>query len=158
MYKGSVNVLIKYTNYKSRGFSFVELISVLIIFGVLSAVATGVARPNHVFQMQASRDQLVSAFFLAQQRAMVQRDKIQLSTSGQMIDIRQDKNNNNIFENTESIRVGTDSYPVTILNNQSLDAHSFVFNRLGQTNSAYITLSQNDESVTIYVSSSGFIR
>src|SRR5690606_16015807 len=105
--------------------------------------------PSESFQLQASRDQVVTAFFTAQQLAMAQEDNVELITNGtNQIDVQVDG---------ASITVAGVSYPILLQNNQSLTAATFSFNRLGQTSANSLTLSQGSSSVAISVSATGYI-
>ena len=138
------------------GFTLIELISVLVLVAILATTFISKTTPSNSFQIQASRDQLVAAFFIAQQKAMVQSQAIQLSTSGTTIDIRQNADANGVFSSTESMTVGGISYPIEILPNQSLSSSIFVYDRLGQTTAGSVTLTQGTGRVDVVVSATGF--
>ena len=139
-----------------EGFSIVELVAVLIIIGLLAATATSTLVPSTSFQLQASRDQIVTAFFSAQQRAMTQEAPVAVFTSAGQVDVRQDSNNDNTFSPGESIAVGGVTYPIALLANQTLTAATFQFDRLGYTSPGSVTLSQNGANVSINISATGY--
>lgn len=141
---------------KARGFSLVELVTVLIIIGVLAASSTSLFIPSSTFQMQAARDQVVAAFAAAQQRAMSRTNAIQVSTSGNQIDVREDIDGDGNFATSVSVSMGGVQYPLALLANQTISNASFTFNRLGETNSGTLTLSQSGASVAIEVTDSGY--
>lgn len=141
---------------KQDGFSLVELIAVLIIVGLLAATATSTLIPSTSFQLQASRDQIVTAFFSAQQKAMTQQTPVAVVTSAGQVDIRMDSNGNNTFDPGESITVGGVNYPIPLLANQSLPNATFRFNRLGYTTPGSVTLSQSGANVAITVTATGY--
>lgn len=141
---------------KIGGFTIVELIAVLVITGVLAATAINKILPSDTFQLQASRDQVVTAFFSAQQQAMIQTAPVRLTTDGNIVDIRRNDNNDNVFSTTESIKVNGTQYPLLLLSNQQIDDKEFFFDRLGQTSAAVLTLSQNGKEVDITISEAGY--
>lgn len=147
---------------KQSGFTFVELVAVLVLIGILGASTVSVLIPSDTYQLQSSRDQVLAAFFSAQQRAMVQADPVQLSISSPsgtpQLDIRQDTNRNGSFSDESSLRIGGTQYPVDLLPNQSLSSASFDFDRFGKTSAASLSLGQNGDTVTIEVSAAGFIQ
>lgn len=115
--------------------------------------------PSATFQLQASRDQVITAFFAAQQRAMAQSQAIQFSiNSPNQIDIREDTDGDGDFSDESSITAGGVRYPISLLPNQSITSANFIFDRFGKTSAATLTLSQSGGSVTIQVSSTGYIR
>lgn len=143
-------------SFKQAGFTLIELISILVIISVLSATLIARTMPSDTFQLQASRDQLVAAFFSAQQKAMVQAQAIQLSTTGQIIDVKQDTDSDGDFTTEASLSMGGVAYPWSIRSNQSLSDSTFVFNRLGQTTAGTVTISMAGKSVDVSVSATGF--
>lgn len=142
--------------FQQNGFTLIELVSVMVIISVISVTSLSRITPTDTFQLQASRDQLVAAFFSAQQQAMVQTQAIQLSTRGQAIDIKQDTNADGSFASEPSLSLGGVTYPLSIRANQSLSESSFVFNRLGQTTAGTVTVSMGENNVLVNVSATGF--
>lgn len=145
-----------YRKWKHKGFTLIELISILVIIAIISVTLIARSTPTDTFQLQASRDQLVAAFFSAQQKAMVQSQAIQLSTSGNMIDIKQDTNSDGIFASEASLSIGGIAYPWSLRANQSLSNSNFIFNRLGETTAGTISVSIGDNSILVTVSATGF--
>lgn len=144
---------------RSYGFSLIELVAVLILVGILAAAATSSFMPSATFQMQASRDQVVTAFFSAQQRAMVQTSPVRLSLSSpNQIDVREDSDGDGSFADESSLRLGGVQYPIALLSSQSLTAATFDFDRLGRTSASTLTLSQNSNTVAITVGATGHIN
>ena len=134
--------------YRSKGFTVVELITVLILIGVLAGAAISRLIPSSTYQLQSSRDQVVAAFFSAQQLAMTRLGTVQLVISGGQVDIQLD---------SSSVRTGGVQYPVALLANQSLTSLTVTYDRLGQPNTgASLTLSQSGASVPIVLTASGY--
>ncbi|TVZ38430.1 MSHA pilin protein MshC [Alteromonadaceae bacterium 2753L.S.0a.02] len=125
-----------------------ELVIVLVLVGILSVSVLGGRAPSKTMQLQSSRDQLVAAFYSAQQLAMARTGNVQLST-GTQIDIRL---------GGSSVKAGGVQYPISLPANVTLTSASFTFNRLGQTTANTLTLSKNGSSVTVDVESSGYVR
>lgn len=144
---------------REQGFTLLELIAVLALVGILATTVTTGLLPSASFQLQSSRDQVVTAFFSAQQRAMAQTNAVRLSISGtNQIDIREDTDSDGSFADESSSRLGGVQYPINLLANQSLTNANFDFDRLGRTGAANLTLSQSGSSVTIAVTSTGFVN
>ena len=141
----------------AQGFSIIELITILIIIGILAASSTRIFLPSKTFQMQASRDQIVAAISAAQQRAMSRKNAIRVTSAANLLDIREDVDGDGDFSPSASVSMGGVTYPLPIPVNQNLSAVTFTFNRLGQTNGASLTLSQSGASVTIEVTDSGYV-
>jgi len=146
------------TLFNSRGFTLLELITVLVILAILTATAISNLVPSRTFQMQATRDTLVAAFYSSQQKAMMQSAPVRLITSINAIDIRIDSNNDGSFAINESVLLGGVQYPITINPAQSLTSHIIDFDRLGRTSSSTIVLSQSGSSVSINVSDNGALN
>ncbi len=139
-----------------RGFTLVELIAVLVIAGILAGVAATRMVSSKSFQLQAGRDFLISALFVAQQKAMTQTRPVQLRLAGSQIDIRLDANNDGAFSANESLQLAGQSYPVTLPGNVSATSHNIVYDSLGHTPATGITLSNNSRTVVVNVSATGF--
>ena len=131
-----------------QGFTLVELIAVLILVGILGTFAVSSTIPSAFAQLQASRDTLITAFYVAQQKAMIQAEPIELEVTASGVDIRQAGS---------SLNVGGTRYPLSWLANQSSTPATFRFDRLGKTSAGSITLSQNDASLTLTVSATGYV-
>lgn len=135
--------------FTQRGFTLVELISVLIIVAVLGVIATSRFISNSSFELQEARDQVVLAFRSAQQLAMTQADSVSFQSTASSIDIRQDGS---------SVTVNGVQYPLSFSGNQSISTSVFSFDRLGRTDPGTMTLSNNGSSVSLSISSAGHIE
>ena len=146
---------------KNSGFSLVELIAVLLIVGILAGAATVSLLPSATFQMQSSRDQVVTAFFAAQQRAMTQTSPVRFSViaaSPNQLDIKEDTDGDGDFSDESSLTFNGIRYPIALLPNQTLTASNFDFDRLGRTTAQTLTLTQGADSVAITISANGYIN
>lgn len=139
-----------------RGFTLVELITILVIVGVLAATVSSRFMPNALLQMQAGRDQLVSALTIAQQIAMAQSNGVQLFTSGSTIDIRVDSNGDGAFGANESITYAGTRYPLLITGGVSFSAAVVTFDRRGYTLPNSITAVKGDHSVDVTITGTGY--
>ena len=141
----------------TEGFTLVELISVIVLISVLAVNALPKLIPSASYQLQGSRDTVLAAFFSAQQMAMSRDSQVQLSFGSGAIDIRRDDDNSGTFESSESVTISGQSYPVSLLSSQSISSATFVFDRLGQPNSAAtLSLTQSGRSVSIVVTETGY--
>ena len=141
----------------SKGFNLIELVAVIIIVSIIGTVVLNKLTPTEAFQLQSSRDQVLAAFFSAQQLALAQDAQVQLSiNASRQVDLRQDTDNDTSFADESSVYVGGTQYPITIPSNQSISTGTFTFDKLGQTASGSISLSQNSSSVSINVSGTGY--
>lgn len=128
---------------QQRGFTLIELIAVLVLVGIMSVVLMSRIGGANTAGVQAGRDSLIAAFFFAQQTAMA-RDGIQLTTSG---------NNVNVTEDGDSL-IG---YPLTLSDAVTLTSSSFTYDKLGRTSSGNVTISHSSgTSATITVEESGY--
>ena len=134
---------------KQSGFSLPELIAVLVIVAALGATAVARFSNNTAFELQSSRDQIVSVFITAQQLAMVRSETIQFSTVGNQITILQDGTN---------VQADGISFPQPLGSGQSITSAIFDFNRLGQTQAATLVLTKGSDSVAIAVATTGFVQ
>lgn len=139
------------------GFTLLELVMVLVLTGLLAGAFYSKISANASMQLQASRDQLLSAFSSAQQLAITQAFPVLFTTTpANTIDIRQDINGDDVFSASESVSVDGVTYPLTLLSSQTLTSTRFRFSdRIGRTQAGSIILSQASASVTITVSAMG---
>jgi len=143
--------------YKShQGFTLIELMTVLILISALAAYALPRITDTSVQQIQSGRDDVVAAFFSAQQLAMVRSSGVRLITSSSQVDIRLDSDNSGTFEASESLLLGGVQYPVSLPFGVVVGASTFNYDRLGRTSAANLTIAKGSASATITVSDSGY--
>lgn len=144
-------------NKKYQGFSTIELVTVIIIIGILAAASTSVLIPSRSFQLQATRDQLVAAIETAQQRAMSRQNAVRVVLSANQISMQDDVDGDDDFSPAASVSTGGVSYPISLPPSQSLSPDvTLVFDRLGQTSGTTVTLTQSSASVSITITDSGY--
>ena len=128
-----------------RGFSLIELITVMILLGVLSVVLFSRLGSTNTAVVQGSRDDLIAAFSLAQQTAMMRPD-ITLEITSTSISVNEDGN-----------PIAGSVYPLTMPSGVSLaPAGTFSFDNLGRTTAATITVTGTSASAQVNVASSGY--
>lgn len=138
---------------REKGFTFIELIAILVIVSILTATLVSGSQPSTSFQLQSSRDQVITAFFAAQQRAMTQTRAVSVVISApNTVDIRED-----VGGVATSLAIGGTQYPIALLPSQTLTPGVFLFDRLGRTSSSRLTLNQGTNSVDITISATGFV-
>lgn len=128
----------------------------MVIVGVIAAALASRIMPQTIFQVQAGRDLLVSAFFVAQQKAMTQNRSVRLSTSGAIVDIRLDDNGDDVYAASESIRIAGTNYPIQLQSGVSVTSGQFVFDALGHTTSGTVNVTKGAHSVTVNVTGTGY--
>ncbi len=143
------------TSRVDGGFTLVELIAIIVVLGVISVTVASRSTGTLTAQLQASRDSIVAALLLAQQRAMAQVDPVRVVSGGSQLDIQQDSGGG-----YQSVRIGGMQYPLDLAASQTLSSHTLEYNRLGQiegvTTNTSMVLSQGSGSITITISPSGF--
>jgi MSHA pilin protein MshC len=134
-------------NGTSRGFTLIELIAVLILVGILSVVLMSRMGGTSAAGVQAGRDSLIAAFFLAQQTAMAR------AAADNPIAIAITHNGIDVTEGGASL-IG---YPLTLSGNISLSTASFQFDKLGRTSPGSATITHpSGTSATVTVEASGY--
>ena len=136
----------------NKGFTLVELISVIVLVGVLSVtVFYRLASVNSV-KVQSGRDDVIAALFFAQQQAMM-RSNITLVIAANSVSVN---------ESGTPILVSNNYYPLNMPANVNLSAtvNTFVYDKLGRTTAGTITLTgtgnSSGASASIKVEASGY--
>src|SRR5690554_1410408 len=128
--------------HQHRGFTLIELIAVILLVGILSVALMSRVGGASSANVQAGRDSLVAALFLAQQTAMARGTDIRLVTQGNQINV------------TEA-GVSLPGYPLE-LTGVSLSSNQFFYDRLGRTTGASIQLTNSaGVSASVTVENSG---
>jgi MSHA pilin protein MshC len=128
-----------------RGFSLIELITVMILLGILSVVLFSRLGSTNTAAVQGSRDDIIAAFSLAQQTAMM-RPNITLVVTA-----------NSISVNENSSPIAGSSYPLNMPNGVSLSPPAtFSYDKLGRTTAGAITVSRSGVSAQIAIEASGY--
>lgn len=140
----------------NTGFTLVELTAVIVIVGVLAAVASSRLLPRTTLQLQAGRDLLTTALFSAQQKSMSQLAPVRVTVSGSSVDIRIDSNRDGNFAAAESILVAGTPYPLEVKGGVTFSSHTFNYNHLGHTTPAVISVSKSGQSVNVTVTATGY--
>jgi MSHA pilin protein MshC len=122
-----------------RGFTLIELISVMILVGVLSVALFSRLGNVHSASVQSGRDDLIAALFFAQQQAMM-RSNITLVV---------DANSISVNENNNPIKVAADHYPLAMPNGVSLSPITLAYDKLGRTTATNITLTGSGNSSAV---------
>lgn len=135
---------------KQNGFTLLELIAVITLLGVLSVVLFSRINAVGASRVQASRDDVITAFFFAQQLAM-SRSNIQVIVSATAIDVR---------ENGVSVKPDSNFYPLNMPTGISLNSSpsNFAYDKLGRTSAGLIQIQTSDGtySVNVNLESTGY--
>ncbi|RYZ82316.1 MAG: type II secretion system protein [Moraxellaceae bacterium] len=130
-----------------RGFTLIELISVVILISVISVSMFSRLGSVSGVNIQASRDDLIAALFFAQQTAMA-RSGIQAVITSSSV---------SVTENGIPIIVHSKGYPLNFPSGISASAATFAYDKLGRTTVGTITLSgSGGASATVIVEASGY--
>lgn len=138
------------------GFTLVELIAVMVVVGVIAAVAASRLMPHTILQVQAGRDLLTTALFLAQQKAMSQLAPVRVTVSGNIIDVRMDANRDGNFTADESITIAGTRYPLQVEGGILFGTTSLNYDGLGHTTPVVIPVSKSGQSVNVTVTATGY--
>jgi MSHA pilin protein MshC len=134
----------------SKGFSLIELVTVMILLGVVSVVLFSRVGSASTAPMQSGRDDLIAALFFAQQQAMMRSNIYVVLTA----------NSVSVNENNTPIAVSNDFYPLTMPAGVSLPALTLNYDKLGRTTATQIVLTGSGNSsgvtATIQVDASGY--
>ncbi len=129
---------------KQKGFSLVELLTVMIIASIIFVFVGDIGSPR--LELQATRDDVVAAMFRAQQVAMARQgdsNTVQFISDGTSIDVQ---------ESGASI----DIYPLPFPSGVSLTPATLDYDKLGRTSAVSLALNGSGGAITILVESSGY--
>lgn len=140
-------------NAKEHGFSLIELITVMILLGILSITLFSRLGPVNTAAVQSGRDDIIAALFFAQQTAMMR-------SNGGNIKLLLTANSVSVTENDLPITVAADYYPLALPQGVTATSATFVFDKLGRTSAGTITVSGSGNtagtSAVIQVEASGY--
>ena len=136
---------------RQEGFSLIELITVIIVLGIISVLAFSRFDNADTVAVQTGRDQVLNALFVAQQLAMVR-------SSDDSVQVRLDATSVNIIENAAPLNRGGVSYPLTLPEGVSITSGTgdYDYDKLGRTAPATIALSRGGTSASIELEASGY--
>ena len=124
-------------SYKARGFTLIELITVMILVGIVSVVLVSRVGSVASAPIQSGRDDLIAALFFAQQTAMMRPN----------ITVVIDANSISVNENNAPIRISNDHYPLTMPAGVTLSpVITLTYKKLGTTTATDITLTGSGNS------------
>ena len=135
-----------------QGFTLIELITVMILIGVVSVALISRIGSANTAAIQSGRDDLIAALFFAQQQAMMRSD----------ITLELTANSVSVNENGSPIKVGSDFYPLTMPVGVAITPNplSLTYDKLGRTTQVAITLTGSGNSsgvsATVQVEASGY--
>jgi MSHA pilin protein MshC len=133
------------------GFTLIELVTVMILVGIISVVLIGRLGSSNTASIQSGRDDLIAALFFAQQQAMMRSDITLVLTA----------NSVSVNENDIPIKVSSDFYPLTMPAGVTLTPATLIYDKLGRIAAATditLTGSGNSSGVTanVRVEASGY--
>jgi MSHA pilin protein MshC len=132
---------------RERGFTLVELITVIILVSIMSVTLFSRLGSVSSANLQAGRDDLIAALFFAQQAAMA-RSNIQLVLT---------TNSVSVTENGTPIIVHSKGYPLSFPSGVTTSAATLTYDKLGRTTATTISLvSTGGASATITVEDTGY--
>lgn len=135
---------------RDKGFSLVELITVMILVGILSVALFSRLGPVHIAAVQSGRDDIIAALFFAQQQAMM-RPNISVVVTATTISVN---------DNGAPIAVSANFYPLAMPVGVNLTPRTFAYDRLGRTTAATITITGSGNSAgtsaRVQVEASGY--
>lgn len=119
---------------KSSGFSLVELITIMVLLGIVSIVLMTRMTGTNTAAIQSSRDDLIAALFFAQQQAMM-RENISLVIA-----------NNSITVNENNAPIVVPNNPLQLPNGVAVTPVVLNYDKLGRTTATTITLTGSGNS------------
>ena len=135
----------------SRGFTLIELIAVLLLVSILSAVAFSRFSNGDISKVQSSRDHLVAALLFAQQIAMAR------DSSANPIRLTTTANSVTVTESGVDLLYAGIQYPLVLPTGVTLTpALTLDYNKLGETSATSFALSAGGVSANVTLSASGY--
>lgn len=118
------------------GFTLIELITVMILVGILSITLFTRIGSANTSPIQSGRDDLIAALFFAQQTAMMRPN----------ISVVIDPHSISVNENNVAIRISNDHYPLDMPDGVTLSSVTLTYDKLGRTTATNITLTGSGNS------------
>jgi MSHA pilin protein MshC len=132
------------------GFTLIELITVMILVGILSVTLFSRLGPLGTAPIESGRDDLIAALFFAQQQAMMRSNITFVATASSI----------SVNENNVPLKVSSDHYPLQMPAEVSLSPITLAYDKLGRTTPTNITLTGSGNSsgvsASIRVEASGY--
>lgn len=131
-----------------KGFSLIELITVILVIGILAIGVSSRFSSQSNFQVLTTRDDIVAGLFYAQQIALARSaasNSVEFISTGTTIDVQE-----------AGVTIGNGLYPLALPSGVSLTPVTLSYNKLGQTAATNLTVTDGQASATIQVSASGY--
>jgi prepilin-type N-terminal cleavage/methylation domain-containing protein len=137
--------------YRQSAFTLIELVSVLVIVGILATTVLLRSNPSDIV-LQSAKSDVFAALVFARETAMARSDgsaAITLTTTENTVDVRV---NNVSLNNINQV------YPLTFPSGIRITSANQLleFNSLGETIEQIITLSDGERSLLITISGVGY--
>ena len=127
----------------NRGFTLVELITVMILIGIISVTLFSRLGSIASSRVQAGRDDLIAALFFAQQTAMA-RSGVQCIIASNSLSVKENGAN-------------AKGYPLALPTGVTATAANLSYDKLGRTTATSIVLTGTDgSSATVKVEATGY--
>lgn len=135
---------------RHAGFTLIELVSVMILIGIISVSLLSRMNVAGTAAVQSGRDDVIAALFFAQQQAMMR-------STGSNIRVVLTTNSVSVTENNVAINAGSGYYPLTLPSGVTASAATFSYDKLGRTTAGAITLTgRGGVSASIRLEASGY--
>ena len=133
-----------------KGFTLVELITVIILVGIMAVVVYPRFSSPSIFQVNAARDDLISAIHFARLRAMSSED----GTAGNQVQLVVTANGFSTQQGTTTLNSGSGSYNAVTFS----PATTLAFDKLGQTTATDFTVSGSGASASVTLVATGYAQ